>query len=180
MVSSLPKIACTATSASRTAVCARSEKPVRSPQTYTLATEVCILLSTSTLPRSVSCKPRFSKPKPLLTGRRPTLINSFSATTLPAPSAFSYATTAPSSLWERETTLVLSRNLIPRLAYSARRRAESSLSIPPNISSNISMTVTCTPRLLKKEANSIPITPPPTIASEAGSSLLSSASRCVQ
>ena len=40
--------------------------------------------------------------------------------------------------------------------------------------------MTCTPRLLKKEANSIPITPPPIMASEAGSSLLSKASRCVQ
>ena len=37
-----------------------------------------------------------------------------------------------------------------------------------------------TPRLLKNEANSMPMTPPPMMASDWGSSLLSSASRCVQ
>ena len=35
-------------------------------------------------------------------------------------------------------------------------------------------------KLLKNDANSIPITPPPTIAKEAGNSLLSKASLCVQ
>ena len=63
---------------------------------------------------------------------------------------------------------------------SARSKAESSLSIPPRISSIISTTATCTPKLLKNDANSIPITPPPTIAREAGNSLLSKASLCVQ
>ena len=130
--------------------------------------------------RSVHSKFRFSSPKPFVTGRRPTLINNLSAVTVPVPSAFSYDTVIPVSPLDTPTTFVLSRNLIPFLAYSARSMADSSLSMPPRISSNISTTVTCTPKLVKKEANSIPITPPPTIVNEAGTSLLSSASRCVQ
>ena len=51
----------------------------------------------------------------------------------------------PSSPFEIPITLVLNRNWIPFLAYSARSKAESSLSIPPRISSIISTTVTFTP-----------------------------------
>lgn len=52
-------------------------------------TEVCICPLTKTFPRSVLSKPRFSNPKPFITGRRPTLIRSRSATTEPGPSAVS-------------------------------------------------------------------------------------------
>ena len=44
MASSFPKMECTATSASRTAVWASKENPVWSPQTYTPGTEVCKVL----------------------------------------------------------------------------------------------------------------------------------------
>ena len=56
------------------------------------------------------------------------------------------------------------KNSTPFLVYSDRSIADISLSIAPSISGIISITFTLTPMLLKKEANSIPITPPPIIA----------------
>ena len=58
--------------------------------------------------------------------------------------------------------------------------ADVSLSITPSISGIISITLTSTPMLLKKDANSIPITPPPMIASDFGKSPNSKASFDVQ
>ena len=48
---------------------ASKEYPVKSPQAYTPGTEVCICPLTKTFPRSVLSKPRFSNPKPFITGR---------------------------------------------------------------------------------------------------------------
>ena len=87
---------------------------------------------------------------------------------MPESSCFNWVTFAPNL----KTT--------PRLAYSARSNEAISRSMPFSISSIISITVTFTPKSQKNEANSMPITPPPTITSDWGSALLSSASRCVQ
>ena len=53
---------CMATSASRTAVCASKEYPVKSPQAYTPGTEVCICPLTKTFPfySGTNPKPHFS------------------------------------------------------------------------------------------------------------------------
>ena len=87
--------------------------------------------------------------------------------------ANSYKVRSYTHAWIDDNTLVImsTNGKKDKILYT-KLNAEA-----PSISSNISTTVTCTPRLLKKEANSIPMTPPPMMASEAGSSLLSSASR---
>ena len=117
-----------------------------------------------------------SKPKPLVTGRRPTLNRTFSPWMTDVSPSFSTVTSPPFTA----VTLCPKQNLTPRLAYSACNISDSSLSIGPRILSSISTTCTSVPMLLKKEANSMPITPPPMITSEAGSSLDSNASRLVQ
>ena len=81
---------------------------------------------------------------------------------------------------DTSVTLVFKKNSTPFFLYSDRSIAEVSLSIFPNISGSISITFTFTPILLKNEANSIPITPPPIIANDFGKSLRSRASREVQ
>ena len=52
--------------------------------------------------------------------------------------------------------------------------------MPGKISGAISITVTAVPNVLNNPANSNPITPPPTITSDSGTDLVSSASVLVQ
>ena len=73
ILSALPVMWFTATSPSRLAVCASSEKPVTSPAAYTLGIVVCIY-SFTFMPRSASTA-MFSRPNPLSTALRPTLIS---------------------------------------------------------------------------------------------------------
>ncbi len=146
-----------------------------SPAAYTCGWEVCICSFTFTLAPCV-LMPRFSIPRFFMIGRRPTLTNILSASIVPA---LSFSSTKTFSA-ETSVTLVFKKNSTPFFLYSDRSIVEVSLSIFPNISGSISITFTFTPMLLKNEANSIPITPPPIIANDFGKSLRSSASREVQ
>ena len=151
------------------------EKPVISPQAYTFGCEVCMYSFTFT-PLRRSSTDSVSIPRLRMLALRPTLTSILSASIFSVLPSFSTITLSCVT----SITFVSRKNSTPLLEYSARSMAEASLSIAPSISGIISITFTLTPILLKKEANSIPITPPPIIAIDRGSSFISSASLEVQ
>ena len=148
----------------RVAVCASQALPVQSPAAQMPGTFVAQRSSTL-IPRWSKSRRNSSRPSPLTFGMRPVETSTMSRATDSGLPSFS----------KRTVSAVISRTFAPVwnvtffLLSSPRRFFVKSLSICGQISGSISITVTGTPTLPKKHANSQPITPPPMITTLLGS-----------
>ena len=135
-----------------------------SPTANTPGTLVRRRSSASTQPRSIAT-PTSSKPIPLALGPRPTATSMISAECV-EPS--SRVATTPLSSWvtlAKRTPVV---NAIFRLRNARSRAFEHASSSAGTSRGRASMMVTCDPKDFQTEANSTPITPPPSTITLAG------------
>jgi len=121
--------------------------------------------------------PTVSSPSESVFGRRPVATSTFSTSMVSPLSSTAFA---PPPVTARSSTFVPVKQRIPRADNTFASAGPRSSSISGSRRGSISTTVTSTPNGCSMQANSQPITPPPTISRLWGSASQCSASSLVQ
>lgn len=153
---------------------------MESPRACAPNSRIYVLRLATAFPHSIGADFEFSDPGPLIAKQQPALVDDFSTVALPRPSTFSWRAATSISFYSERVAFILEEGQVPHFTCSTQDGTRDSLSVPFDVSSDVSVAIAYAPELLGGRTGSVPVAPPPAVTDRTNGSLLSDTSQYIR